>query len=523
MRFGLFFCALFLSASALAADRTAHEYALECLKEMGVKPESLPEYMSCTDASTSFQVPYNDSFTWLTGEVDYNRISRKDVGDVILMLNCRQKKANLKISDDDYNTIFTYDPFQLGQTQDEREAAHVKTKATWTFDSTYGFHDIAMIIHQQSSGKTCFFQDFDLGQLTLKYGAQVPMPYAKKAAVDVKQITSEIEKLNSDTKDRNGNKIKFKSTIIPNLVSTAERFWVGPKKMAEQIKCSNCHDSGPWIRSPRWAEVKDASGKKVVPSRASNNGLPTLPYHIVGAELRTAWFTEKQPRVVSTDDIPSIDRKSTTPQSCVMCHAVGGLKSTNREDYPNDRGLRQYYSSWVDLETLYPVAYFLDDPTTKLSDNPRMPPLAKKEDRHDMREWDENYLRPYKALQCCGDFPNALGCKTAMLGDAKAPKDWKWGSDVNTSCLPPVVTAQVSGSAGERVISWEAKYAKTCEIKLLSSDGKVLEKKSIKFKDTLLLKNASAVEAELTCNAGWVVPFPSEKTHSVKIKLLLEP
>jgi len=108
-------------------------------------------------------------------------------------------------------------------------------------DGKYG--DIAVIQYSKKNGATCFYQALAEGGPRL--AAQMPAP------------------------------------------STGSAPWFSPTKTAG-IHCGECHDNGPFVRSPYLAQLKDIAGAAdVLPGSHDGSFNSTQPYAFVGDDFKT--------------------------------------------------------------------------------------------------------------------------------------------------------------------------------------------------------------------------------------------
>lgn len=147
--------------------------------------------------------------------------------------------------------------------------AHCRTKATPN-DGKYG--DIAVIQYSKVNGATCFYQQLPSTAVP-RLPAQVEAPSAGNAP------------------------------------------WYQPKDTAA-IGCGECHDNGPFIRSPYLAQLAGVTGAKfTLPGSHSQSFNDTEPYSFVGDDFKT-WKAYKV---------------EITGNWCTDCHRMG-VSNLNTHD-----------------------------------------------------------------------------------------------------------------------------------------------------------------------------------------------
>ena len=97
---------------------------------------------------------------------------------------------------------------------------------TYQNDKSNTFYDIAIIQHHKKTGETCFFQ-----------------------------------RLGDVDGDKKMEPAKDKNAAPDRLGEANGVFW-----NTKPVFCTQCHSNGPFIRSPHYANVKDASNNVIIPS-----------------------------------------------------------------------------------------------------------------------------------------------------------------------------------------------------------------------------------------------------------------
>ncbi len=133
--------------------------------------------------------------------------------------------------------------FKVLQNDDDvAMVAHCRKKSADANDKTFG--DIAVIQYNKKNGATCFYQQLE-------------------------------------DKDK---KIRLKSKV--EAPESGDAAWFTPAQ-TENVKCGECHDNGPFIRSPYLAHLKDVSGAaNILPGSHDHafNGAGQ-PYAFVGDDF----------------------------------------------------------------------------------------------------------------------------------------------------------------------------------------------------------------------------------------------
>jgi hypothetical protein len=163
------------------------------------------------------------------------------------------------------------------------------------------FHDVAVIMQNTDTGKTCFFQALGGGRAFGEdgedlYGLRVPPPTESLEEFQA-NVPAEVRDQGAQQAWREG---------------AAGGFWLSPSNIG-QIHCVSCHDSDPFMHSPWIDQVKvlNAAGQPtselIVPSE------PFSEYKIIGAGVETfnAWDTAYS---VETPD-----------SKCESCHRIGSM------------------------------------------------------------------------------------------------------------------------------------------------------------------------------------------------------
>ena len=170
--------------------------------------------------------------------------------------------------------------FKVLQNDDDvAMVAHCRKESAKTGDPTFG--DIAVIQYNKKNGATCFYQQLD------------------------------------DPKNSKHN-VRLQADVKPP--EDGGEIWYSPAE-TEGIKCGECHDNGPLVRSPYLAHLKDISGvANVLPGSHDNNfNGAGLPYAFVGED-----FADWKAWQVMVDGTP-----------CNDCHRMG-VSNMKTKDFNKD-------------------------------------------------------------------------------------------------------------------------------------------------------------------------------------------
>jgi hypothetical protein len=198
--------------------------------------------------------------------------------------------------------------------------AHCRKKgfgtAPWG-DPLYG--DIAVIQYNKKNGATCFYQS-----PVSTWNDPVPVGIS-------------------------GN------VTAPKTAPTGFQFtWRAPNEVASE-RCVQCHDNGPFIRSPYLAHmITDTSPGGAV---AKNNVLPgsgdftwnqSIPYKFVGKHFQS--WKAYSVTITPTTAVTNIVGVGSTGSTCTSCHRMG-LSSTVPGTYIAGQGSAQHYGLLATAET----------------------------------------------------------------------------------------------------------------------------------------------------------------------------
>lgn len=236
------------------------------------------------------------------------------------------------------------------------------------------FDDVGIIMQNEETGKSCFFQA--LGDNTL-LGKRVPPPTETDA--EWAAATS--------------NELKAQGA------RPSKTFWLSPMAISN-IHCVSCHDSDPFMHSPWIDQVRTEDGELMVPS------IPDVPYKIIGAGLGfERWSTAY-----------SVEPEGS---KCTTCHRIGSMNTCRtwaKDAYPlHEDGVAPALSDF----------YVKNFKTQKFLEHPNhhwMPPPPTKESA--MPAW-ANKLPTYKAsvakLRECCDLTRPNGTRILGYGFINKP------------------------------------------------------------------------------------------------------
>lgn len=244
------------------------------------------------------------------------------------------------------------------------------------------FDDVALIVHDQKSGKTCWFQTPD-GASIRRDGNHVPVPHLVSP---------------------------------PPGVPAASAFWMKPS-VTGQINCAQCHDNGPWMNSQwlysQFKELTDEGpGKYETVAYTGFNSWPKTDDYV---EVGRAGLEGTDPGLTPAQK--EIQRR--LPE-CTSCHKLAAARF-NGVDWPGGGGLlgdtaNGTYVRWFPYSTgREPIT-----DSTATEHSPRlpedypfthwMPPGTRRP--ADAATYDKVYLKHLEILKTC---------MQTLRADRKAP------------------------------------------------------------------------------------------------------
>ena len=368
------------NSSELNEDISA--YATYCRQELGFVGTEIPalncldgvEIPALIDGKSPTAAQYAllakseigcDQPSWLEGLgcINYNFVLTRKINDnVDLALICRSRNFS---SADDRAT---------------RSKIYEAKKDLASFKSLYYFDSLGMIVSNNKSGKTCFFDQIDP-----VYGGFIPYP-DRKSPPTIDELPS----------PKPQGELLTNKEIQENVLNvTASKTWIKPFQTARSDRCTMCHDSGPWKHSP-WlpAEVN-------VPA---NN--QSIPYIAIGPAFNY-WRVDFEPTSISTTpvQITTADGTKTEPQLCTSCHRIG-REATCRQ--------------MIDFATGHTDPGPLSATGKTAHARQWMPPPSKDlqslSDDEFKKNWDTHFKAHYEALRKCCQNPKQDGCTQTPFG-----------------------------------------------------------------------------------------------------------
>jgi hypothetical protein len=284
------------------------------------------------------------------------------------------------------------------------------------------FEDIAVIGHNNNTGQTCFFQARKDEEPGLD-GSNVPSPMADKNDLNESAVAEQ-----------------------------AADFWIKPKNLDDKgLRCTRCHDNDVWMHTPyvdqNQADGGFSIGNKSCPPGTKRNCVPTKEPDIwkdgpkegaiqsanLYSLVEQAFFagiTWPMPNSVLTAKVKNDNGKIHT-QECTACHRISDEKTKD---------------AWLQWSTFAPTK---KNPkaiiTGQLADlkewqRYRYMPQETALGDDDENEWHKQYDKHIRAMECCLNNPNYLGCASmptlsVTAGNIKEGSKAQWGDARNGKCI----------------------------------------------------------------------------------------
>jgi hypothetical protein len=267
------------------------------------------------------------------------------------------------------------------------------------------FDDIAMILHNQKSGKTCWFQTIN--------GETSPPPGAAIASVD--------------------------GTKVPRPDKDAAGFWLKPSATAG-FNCAQCHDNGPWMNS-QWLYTQDGSFENYPDSLYSTPvyAVPAAPpgpaVNIFSWPATSDFVTVAKNGTLDGAD-PAFTPAETAAQKklpvCTQCHKLsakvkwgGGTNQT----YSFNLAGNPPTGGWFNFVTGKAIPTQATTTTAMDYDHTRWMPTENRPDTvapspTPEATYDKLYAKHFAALRTCMETPAANRmppCATRKLAFNAAP------------------------------------------------------------------------------------------------------
>jgi len=297
----------FLALPLWAADPPIVDYAKQCFERLGLKPGMVPEEFSCKTAAP--QATLYHLFTSVDGVIQ--DIEGKDGNknpDAKKIPPLCDRPAWLELGSTSGGCYGNSYLQVINFKEDVKAALLCRHKKKWS--DTDRFPDVAMIVHNNKNGETCWFQ----------------------------------------TDDSDGHEVDGKKVPSP-LTDKADKFWMSPTETAA-VQCVRCHDNGPWMNS-RWIndnllglKGKGTPGDPLKPNDYTSFEHPLEddhgPYTSHGPG-----FDKWNPPVYVTVARSGLAGKE--DKTCTACHhiASAGVTSDGKNEYRNCSKLK----SWIAYTT----------------------------------------------------------------------------------------------------------------------------------------------------------------------------
>lgn len=273
------------------------------------------------------------------------------------------------------------------------------------------FDDVAMILHDRTTGTTCWFQTDD-GGVKLD-GNHVPVPHL---------------------------------VTPPPGVPAASDFWLKPSVTA-QIQCAQCHDNGPWMNSQWLYEQFPKLENK-----------PENKYKTVEYGTAFKW---------KTDDFVTVGKsgiKGPFP-SCTRCHKLAA-----RGDWPFSSLLESTYNGTYQRWFAYATGKQDIPQSTATEHNPRLPSdyaythwMPTEGRPADAAEYTKAYETHLKELKICMETDRAVreAARDGLKPDGLAPESLNCSSKklVMLNSAPAGVGALVSATVSQTGRTYSATAA----------------------------------------------------------------
>ncbi len=263
------------------------------------------------------------------------------------------------------------------------------------FDLKY--EDIAIIVHNNTSGKTCYFQaPINYGGTN---GARVPSPMADP---DKAEETATAER--------------------------AVRYWMAPHELFSGVGCTACHDNDVWVHTPYIDQVQ---GKNAVPNKRHDKwkgdsiddpnrySLVQQKYFL---DRRGGW---PAPTSVLTAKVRD-DNGKVRPQVCIDCHRIA------------DAWTKDLWIKWATNNPAGIIDQREDLNWTHYRWMPALPSDGKDDEAE--KKWLNQYDNHIDAMECCLAAPDYNGCaRMAVFGigypDNPLANKPVWGDAKNGTCI----------------------------------------------------------------------------------------
>jgi hypothetical protein len=410
-------CVIAGEAHAAAQDPTGTDnvaYAKRCVSELGLAPEKLTD-LNCL-AGKEVSIHYDDdpvttsNWTdfvaggrrcenpqWLTGQCHtYDFVQLQNVGDVEILLNCRQtyypdqelKDPALNGGNGKFERFLAY--AAALKTGDQGKIAEYRKFA-------FLFNDMAVVLRHAKTGKVCYFTFFQ-GDF---FGGFIPNPLRAEAPDDTTfkatlraGITAGIDQAGLSPADKQTITALADdpNLALPDYKKTSQSFYYAPTGNGQ---CAGCHAYGGFQWSPF---MRTAA---VLPSLVAASQVPFLP---VGFELAEGFRSSGTVAVqVASDD------------TCTQCHRLASQGS------PGKRGCNHFDQAIGNFDAGLAAVYSAHGLT--------YPSRAWMPLGHGVTSeaaYNDQYKAGIDAARCCCEHPTANGCNWRRYGPNADDVDSAW-------------------------------------------------------------------------------------------------
>jgi hypothetical protein len=392
-----------LTSAAFAQTDSVAGYAAFCYSQLGIKATDLPPTLACSAGTL---------LTTFTDKMALSTLPPGDLSGSNHLKACdtpawlRSGIAGKQCYDATYVQSLT-----IPGNKDFQGALLCRHKIRDS-DKLTDFDDVAMILHNQKNGKTCWFQTID--------GESQTFPGDHIASVDGTMVPRPDQDTNTDP---------------------TKLFWLQPSETAG-IRCGRCHDDGPWMNS-QWlysqsmvfennADNLYSTPVYAVPATAS---APAM--NIFGSWPATDFVTVAEEGLLNGD--PTFNKMESDAQNslkpCTDCHKLSAKvqwgTSTNHT-YSAGLAVDPPSNGWFDFVTGMATPAQATTTTAMDYDHTRWMPPASDAFRPGAiapsptpeATYDKLYKKHFAALRTCMETPAASRmspCATRKLAFNSAP------------------------------------------------------------------------------------------------------
>src|ERR1700728_3759161 len=313
-----------LTSAAFAQTDSVAGYAAFCYSQLGIKATDLPPTLACSAGTL---------LTTFTDKMALSTLPPGDLSGSNHLKACdtpawlRSGIAGKQCYDATYVQSLT-----IPGNKDFQGALLCRHKIRDS-DKLTDFDDVAMILHNQKNGKTCWFQTID--------GESQTFPGDHIANVDGTMVPRPDKDTNTDPK---------------------KLFWRPPSETAS-IRCARCHDNGPWMNS-QWLYTQysnfenDPDNQYITPVYVVPAAPPAPAINIFGSWPATDDFvtvakdgTLKGPDATFTPAEAAAQKKLPV---CTQCHKLSAKVSwggSTNQTYSSDLAANAPSGGWFEFVT----------------------------------------------------------------------------------------------------------------------------------------------------------------------------